>query len=153
MYRAAKNAARESNFQDAYKLALKAYSIEPSYKDNLLFLGKMHYNDHNYKESIHFIEEYIKTSGEDTALIHYLHGKALFNNDSISGSKLALKKSLSCDHTFAKSTLLLAKCYLREGAIPKAIKTLQRGIKSSPTNEQIKLSLQKLETIQSGQKI
>ena len=71
----------------------------------------------------------------------------MFNCDKLAESKRALKKSLSCDHTFAKSSLLLAKCYLKENAIPKAIKTLQRGIKSTPSNDALKSSLKKLEGI------
>jgi phosphoserine phosphatase RsbU/P len=147
LYRSAKLSASKKNNSDAYNLALKAYSIDPSLKDNLLFLGKMYYNDGNYLESVKFIDEYIKTSGEDTAIIHYLHGKALFNSEKYPESKRALKKSLSCDHTFTKSSLLLAKCYLKENAIPKAIKTLQQGIKSTPSNDALKSSLKKLEGI------
>lgn len=147
LVRMAKVSARQKNNADAYSLALQAYRIDPSIKDNLLFLGKMYYNDGKYSESVKFIDEYIKTSGEDTAIIHYLYGKALFNSNRVSESKRALKKSLSCDHTFAKSSLLLAKCYLKENAIPKAIKTLQRGIKSTPSNDALKVSLKKLEGI------
>jgi serine phosphatase RsbU (regulator of sigma subunit) len=147
LYRSAKLSAKQKNNSDAYNLALHSYKIDPSLKDNLLFLGKMFYNDGNYPESVKFIAEYIKTSGEDTAIIHYLHGKALYNNNQVSESKRALKKSLSCDHTFGKSSLLLAKCYLKENAIPKAIKTLQQGIKSTPGSDILKASLKKLEGI------
>ena len=147
LVRMAKVSAREKNNADAYSLALQAYKIDPSIKDNLLFLGKMYYNDGKYPESVKFIDEYIRTSGEDTAIIHYLYGKALFNCDKLSESKRALKKSLFCDYTFAKASLLLAKCYLKENAIPKAIKTLQRGIKSTPSNDALKSSLKKLEGI------
>ena len=107
----------------------------------------MYYNDGKYAESVKFIDEYIRTSGEDTAIIHYLYGKALFNSERLPEAKRALKKSLSCDHTFAKASLLLAKCYLKENAIPKAIKTLQQGIKSTPSNDALKVSLKKLEGI------
>ena len=147
LVRMAKVSAREKNNSDAYSLALQAYKIDPSIKDNLLFLGKMYYNDGKYEESVKFIDEYIRTSGEDTAIIHYLYGKALFNSDRLPEAKRALKKSLSCDHTFAKASLLLAKCYLKENAIPKAIKTLQQGIKSTPSNDALKVSLKKLEGI------
>ena len=147
LVRMAKVSAREKNNADAYSLALQAYKIDPSIKDNLLFLGKMYYNDGKYEESVKFIDEYIRTSGEDTAIIHYLYGKALFNSDRLPEAKRALKKSLSCDHTFAKASLLLAKCYLKENAIPKAIKTLQQGIKSTPSNDALKVSLKKLEGI------
>jgi len=147
LVRMAKVSAREKNNADAYSLALQAYKIDPSIKDNLLFLGKMYYNDGKFAESVKFIDEYIRTSGEDTAIIHYLYGKALFNSERLPEAKRALKKSLSCDHTFAKASLLLAKCYLKENAIPKAIKTLQQGIKSTPSNDALKVSLKKLEGI------
>ncbi|MBP7284011.1 MAG: SpoIIE family protein phosphatase [Leptospiraceae bacterium] len=147
LVRMAKVSAHQKNNDDAYSLALQAYKIDPSIKDNLLFLGKMYYNDGKYAESVKFIDEYIRTSGEDTAIIHYLYGKALFNSERLPEAKRALKKSLSCDHTFAKASLLLAKCYLKENAIPKAIKTLQQGIKSTPSNDALKVSLKKLEGI------
>ena len=47
--------------------------------------------------------------GEDTAIIHYLYGKALFNCDKLAESKRALKKSLSCDHTFASNQVLFLR--------------------------------------------
>lgn len=141
----AKSSASQKNFKDAYYFALEAYKTDPSIKENLLFLGKLHYNDGNYQESVKFFDEFIRTSGENTAIIHYLLGKALFRAGELQDAKRSLKKSLSCDHTFAKSTLLLAKCYLMENAIPKAIKTLQQGVKSVPGNDTLKLTLKKLE--------
>ncbi|MDX1960446.1 MAG: SpoIIE family protein phosphatase [Leptospiraceae bacterium] len=149
IFRSAKLAVKNKNFADAYELALEAFKIDPSLKDNLLFLGKLYYNDGNYEESVRFIHEYIRCSGESTAIIYYLYGKALFNANRISEAKRALKKSLSSDHAFAKSSLLLAKCYLKENAVPKAIKTLQRGVKSTPTNDALVSSLKKLEGIHS----
>ncbi|MCB1180300.1 MAG: SpoIIE family protein phosphatase, partial [Leptospiraceae bacterium] len=145
LIRSAKLAAKARNIEDSYKLALTAYSLDPSLKDNLLFLAKMYYNDKNFVESVKFFSEYIKTSGEDTAIIHYLHGKALFNANKFQEAKRALKKSLSCDLAFAKSSLLLAKCYLKENSVPKAIKTLQQGVKSAPSNDALVTSLKKLE--------
>ncbi len=145
LLRSAKASLRKKNFQDAYQLALESYKMEPSLNDTLLFLAKMYYNDKNFSESVKFFSEYIKVSGEDTALIHYLLGKALFNAERYSEAKRSLKKSLSCDHSFAKSSLLLARCYLKENAVPKAIKTLQQGVKSAPTNDSLLISLKKLE--------
>lgn len=147
LLKAAKNAARMKNTSESYRFALESYKLEPSYKDTLLFLAKMYYNEKKYEESEKYFAEYIFSSGEDTAIIHYLHGKALFNSNRIAEAKRALKKSLSCDHTFAKSSLLLAKCYLKENAIPKAIKTLQQGVKSTPNDDKLVTSLKKLEDL------
>lgn len=147
----AKSAHRQRNELDAYKMAREAYEIDPSLKDNLLFLGKLCYNEKKFHESHKFIHEYIQTSGEDTAIIHYLYAKSLFKFDKISDSKRALKKSLSCDPSFAKASLLLAKCYLIENALPKAIKTLQQGIKSSPSSDPLRSVLQKLENIKTAE--
>jgi sigma-B regulation protein RsbU (phosphoserine phosphatase) len=130
---------------DTYALALKAYNVDPSLKDNLLFLGKIHFRDEKYVESIKFFKEYIDTTGENTAIAHFLLGRAYFMADKIAEAKRSLKKSLSCDHSFAKSSLLLARCYLKENARPKAIKVLQQGVKSTPSNESLKVSLLKLE--------
>ena len=145
--RAAKNAHKERNDDEAYRLAKSAYKIDPSLKDNLLFLGKLCYNQKNFSESMYFIDEYIKTSGEDTATIHYLYAKSLFKGEKIPETKRALKKALSCDPSFTKASLLLAKCYLIENSLPKAIKTLQQGIKSSPSSDPLKTVLVKLENV------
>ena len=147
LIRMAKEAHRARNEADSYHLAVQAYKLDCSLKDNLLFLGKMCYNAGRFMESSKYIEEYIKTSGEDTALIHYLYGKTLFRSERISETKRALKKSLSCDPSFAKASLLLARCYLIENSIPKAIKTLQQGIKSSPGNDPLKTVLERLQVL------
>ncbi|NCN10938.1 MAG: SpoIIE family protein phosphatase [Leptospira sp.] len=141
----AKLANSQKKDDDAYALALKAYSIDPSLKDNLMFLGKIHYRDEKFEESIKYFKEYIETTGENTAIAHFLLGRAYYMADKISEAKRSLKKSLSCDHSFAKASLLLARCYLKENAKPKAIKILQQGVKSTPNNESLKISLLKLE--------
>lgn len=141
----AKIANTQKKEEDAYALALKAYGIDPSLKDNLLFLGKIHYRDEKFEESIKFFKEYIETTGENTAIAHFLLGRAYYMANKINEAKRSLKKSLSCDHSFAKASLLLARCYLKENAKPKAIKILQQGVKSTPNNESLKISLLKLE--------
>lgn len=141
----AKIANLNKQFEDAYALANKAYKIDPSLKDNLIFLGKMHFRDGNYQEAIRFFSEYIQTSGDDTAIAHYLLGRAYYQAGKITEAKRSLKKSISSDHTFIKSNLLLAKCYLKENEKSKAVKVLQQGIKSVPNNEVLRASLIKLE--------
>lgn len=131
--------------EDAFGYSKKAYRIEPSYKENLLFLGKMYFQINEYADSAKYFDEYIQTSGEKTAHIYFSLGRAHYMNGNIPDSKRALKVSLSIDPTFAKSSLLLARCYLKENAKPKAIKTLQQSHKNIPGNENIKLSLQKLQ--------
>jgi sigma-B regulation protein RsbU (phosphoserine phosphatase) len=107
----------------------------------------MYYNDGKYEESVKFIGRVYSNEWRGYCDYPLPYGKALFNSDRLPEAKRALKKSLSCDHTFAKASLLLAKCYLKENAIPKAIKTLQQGIKSTPSNDALKVSLKKLEGI------
>lgn len=131
--------------EDAYALALKAYKIDPSLKENLMFLGKINYRDGNYSEAIKYFSEYIVTTGEDTATSHFFLGRSYYKAEKIPEAKRSLKKSLSCDHTFAKSILLLARCYLKENSKPKAIKVLQQGMKSTPNNEVLRSSLIRLE--------
>ncbi|WCL47975.1 SpoIIE family protein phosphatase [Leptospira sp. GIMC2001] len=143
----AKIANSKRNDEEAYALALKAYSIDPSLKENLLFLGKIHYRDAKYLESIKYFSEYIETTGENTAISHFLLGRAYYMGEKIPEAKRSLKKALSCDHSFAKASLLLARCYLKENARPKAIKVLQQGVKSTPNNESLKQSLSRLEDI------
>ncbi|MCB1191065.1 MAG: SpoIIE family protein phosphatase [Leptospiraceae bacterium] len=146
-YKNALTQIKQGHLSEALESALQAYSIEPSLKENLLFLGKTYYNQGEYEKSIKYIKEYINSSGEDTATIHYLHGKALFKAEKILESKMALKKSLSIDHTFGKASLLLARCYLKENSLPKAIRILQQGVKSTPYNDALKVSLVKLENL------
>ncbi len=133
--------------EDAYAQALKAFSIDPSLKENLMFLGKMYYRDGAYKESIRFLEEYLKTSGDNTASSHFMMGRAYYKAGMISEAKRALKMALSSDHSFAKASILLAQCYLKENAKPKAIKVLQQGVKNTPQNIELKASLVKLESL------
>jgi serine phosphatase RsbU (regulator of sigma subunit) len=141
----AKLANANKNDEEAYALAMKAYSIDPSIKENLLFLGKMNFRDERYLDAIKFFSEYIETTGENTAIAHFLLGRSYYKADMIPEAKRSLKKALSCDHSFAKASLLLARCYLKENAKPKAIKVLQQGVKSTPGNESLRLSLSKLE--------
>ena len=148
LIREAKSKARMRGTQEAFDLALQAYKIDPSLKENLILLAKMYYNEKMYTESEKYFAEYIKTSGEDTAIIHYLHGKTFFHSQRYAEAKRDLKKSLSCDHSFAKSSLLLAKCYLKENEMPKAIKTLRQGVKSSPMDDKLVHSLRKLEDLE-----
>jgi phosphoserine phosphatase RsbU/P len=141
----AKIANSKRKDEDTYAMALKAYKIDPSLKENLSFLGKINYRDGNYNEAIKYFSEYLMTTGEDTAISHFLLARAYFKADRIPEAKRSLKKSLSCDHSFAKSSLLLARCYLKENAKPKAIKVLQQGVKSTPNSDILKSSLSRLE--------
>lgn len=143
----AKTSNAKMKTEDAYAQALKAFSIDPSLKENLMFLGKMYYRDGKYKDSIRFLEEYLKTSGDNTASSHFMMGRAYYKAGMISEAKRALKMALSSDHSFAKASILLAQCYLKENAKPKAIKVLQQGVKNTPQNIELKASLVKLESL------
>ncbi|BDA78820.1 hypothetical protein LPTSP3_g17500 [Leptospira kobayashii] len=143
----AKQANAKLKSEDAYALASKAFSIEPSLKETLMFLGKINYRDGHYLESIRYLEEYLKTSGDTTAASHFMMGRAYYKAGKISEAKRALKMALSSDHSFAKASILLAQCYLKENAKPKAIKVLQQGVKNTPQNTELKASLVKLEGI------
>ncbi len=143
----AKQANAKQKTEDSYALASKAFAIDPSLKETLMFLGKMYYRDGNYVESIRYLEEYLKTSGDNTASSHFMMGRAYYKANRISEAKRALKMALSSDHSFAKASILLAQCYLKENAKPKAIKVLQQGVKNTPQNSELKASLVKLEGI------
>ncbi len=143
----AKQANSKQKSEDAYALASKAFSIDPSLKETLMFLGKMNYRDGNFSESIRYLEAYLKTSGDNTAASHFMMGRAYYKAGKISEAKRALKMALSSDHSFGKASILLAQCYLKENAKPKAIKVLQQGVKNTPQNIELKASLNKLESI------
>lgn len=130
---------------DSYKYALEAYMLEPSLKDNLLFLGKINYRDGKYAASIQYLEEYIDTSGDDSPLAYFLLARSLYKVDEFSACKKALKKSLSSDPAHVKSCLLLAKCYLAENEKHKAIRTLELGVKHTQGNDFLKQSLKLVE--------
>ncbi|HMV79112.1 MAG TPA: SpoIIE family protein phosphatase [Leptospiraceae bacterium] len=144
LFRSSKTALKEGDHEKTYELALSAYNEDPSFSDNLLFLAKMYFNDKRYMESCKYLSEYIQTSGEDTAQIHYMLGKALFYAERYEEAKISLRKSISCDHTYVKSNLFLAKCYLKEKAYTKAIRTIERGLKSAPNDEHLLNSLERL---------
>ncbi|PJZ69337.1 serine/threonine protein phosphatase [Leptospira perolatii] len=143
----AKTAAKEKRDQLAYEKALEVFSMDESLKDTLVLLGKMYYRDRNFEKSVQFLEKYIRTSGEESAHIHYILGRAYYELANIQDAKKSLKRSLAMDHTYAKSSLRLARCYLKENETAKAVKVLQQGIKSAPTNEYLKISLKKLEEV------
>lgn len=143
----AKAAAKAKKDQMAYEKALEVFSMDESLKDSLVLLGKMYYRDRNFEKSVQFLEKYIRTSGEESEHIQYLLGRAYYELGNIPEAKKALKRSLAIDHTYAKSSLRLARCYLKENETPKAIKVLQQGMKSAPTNEYLKISLKKLEEL------
>ncbi len=143
----AKQANAKQNFDDSYAMAAKAYSIDPSLKETLLFLGKVYYRDEKYEESIRYLEAYLKSSGDNTASSHFMMGRAYYKAGKISEAKRALKMALSSDHGFGKASLLLAQCYLKENAKPKAIKVLQQGVKYTPQNTELKASLVMLENM------
>ncbi|RHX83773.1 SpoIIE family protein phosphatase [Leptospira stimsonii] len=147
MMNVAKTAAREKNDSLAYDKALDVYSLDDSIKDSLLLLGRMYYRDRNFPKAIQFLDKFVKTSGEDSAYIHYLIGRAYYETENVHEAKRSLKRSLAIDHTYSKASLRLARCYLKDNQSPKAIKVLQQGIKSAPTNEYLKISLKKLEDL------
>ncbi|MGV3664792.1 MAG: tetratricopeptide repeat protein [Leptospira bouyouniensis] len=88
----------------------------------------------------------LRTSGDNTAASHFTMGRAYYKAGMISEAKRALKMALSSDHSFAKASILLAQCYLKENAKPKAIKVLQQGVKNTPQSLELKTSLLRLET-------
>jgi phosphoserine phosphatase RsbU/P len=147
LIRMAKEAYKLKSYNDAYLLFQQVYTIDKSIKDNLLFMGKLCYTMSKYIESVKYLEEYIASSGDEAPTVYFLYAKALFKADKIRETKRALKKSLSGDPSFAKASLLLAKCYLIENSIPKAIRTLKQGVKSSPENDPLKAVLTKLESM------
>ena len=74
-------------------------------------------------------------------------GRAYYKAGKIPEAKRALKMSLSSDHSFSKASILLAQCYLKENAKPKAIKVLQQGVKNTPQSTELRASLIKLENL------
>ncbi|TGL55021.1 GAF domain-containing protein [Leptospira kemamanensis] len=142
----AKQSNSKMKTEEAYAQALKAFSIDSSLKEILVFLGKMYYRDGKYKEAIRYLEEYLRTSGDNTAASHFTMGRAYYKAGMISEAKRALKMALSSDHSFAKASILLAQCYLKENAKPKAIKVLQQGVKNTPQSLELKSSLLRLES-------
>ncbi|MCE9600224.1 MAG: SpoIIE family protein phosphatase [Spirochaetia bacterium] len=132
---------------EAEKAALEAYRLDSSLHDNLLFLSKLYHNQENFPEAVRFMGEYISTSGANKPEYYHALGTLQFRKGDVTAAKRDFKKSLSLDHTYAKSSLMLAKCYLKEGSRPKAIRTLQQALKGSPGNEQIKKSLHNVEEL------
>ncbi len=142
----AKEASKNQKWEDAYALALKAHSIDSSLKETLMFLGKMYFRDGKYDESLKYFEQYLRSSGDSAATTLYLVGRAYYKAGKIPAAKRALKKALSFDHSFAKASILLAQCYLKENEKPKALKVLKQGVKNTPHSPELKASLHKLET-------
>lgn len=146
------NKAKQANSNEDSELALEkakaAYNLDSSLKDNLLMLSRIYYRDGELDPASRYLREYIDISGEQNPQAHFMLGSILFRCESFMEAKREFKKALSIDHTLAKASLMLARCYLKEGAQPKAMKVLQNGLKSSPNEPRL---MEALEIVKSSQ--
>ncbi|HNE22854.1 MAG TPA: SpoIIE family protein phosphatase [Leptospiraceae bacterium] len=147
VYLEARKFLREKNLSKAEELALEAYRLDSSLHDNLLLLSRVYNEQSRPDEAARFLSEYVVSSGAHKPEYYHMLGTLYYRNGDIRAAKRELKKSLSLDHTFTRASLMLARCYLKEGARPKAIKTLQQALKSSPANEQVRQSLKNVESM------
>jgi len=144
-YKKARHALAEKKIDRAMSYATTARELEPSLHDNLLLMAKLYYREGQYNESAQHLVDYIESSGERNAQTFFMLGNIYYKMSDFLEAKRQFKKSLSIDYSYSESSLMLARCYLRESQPPKAIKTLRQAIKSAPGNEQLKSALAALE--------
>ncbi len=150
VYHEARKFQREKNYSKAEQAALEAYRLDSSLHDNLLLLSKLYYDQNRHAEAARFLNEYVVSSGAHKPEYYHMLGNLYYRNGDLREAKRELKKALSLDHTFVRASLMLARCYLKEGAKPKAVKTLQQALKSTPGNEQLRQSLKNVEGMAAG---
>ena len=142
LYKEAKSLSGNDNTKEALTKAIEAYSLDSSLKDNLLLLSRLYYRDSKLDDAARYLKEFIEISGEQNPQAHFMLGSILFRCDNFFEAKREFKKSLSIDHTMSKASLMLARCYLKESAYPKAYKILQNGLKSSPNDARLREALE-----------
>jgi sigma-B regulation protein RsbU (phosphoserine phosphatase) len=143
----AKRLRREGQLDDAEHAALECYRLDASYHDNLMLLSRIYYDKRDLAKSARFLGEYIASSGASRPEFHHMLGVMHYRMQDIPSAKRELKKALSIDHANVRSNLMLARCYLKEGSVPRAVKTLQRALQSVPGNEKLKQALRSVETL------
>ncbi len=150
LYKKARKALSDGQSSRALSYGTSAYQLEPSLHDNLLLIAKLYYRDGDYETAAKYLEEYVETSGERSAQTFFMLGNIYYKGGEFLKAKREFKQSLSVDHAFSDSSLMLARCYLKEKQSPKAVKTLRQAIKSSPGNDQLRQALAKIEQQQTG---
>ena len=146
-FRQARKSTKEENRNRAITYALKAYEMEPSLHENLKLLSKLHYEDEDYTAAADYLARYIEVSGDANPQVYYTLGNIHFKSNQIANAKREFKRSLSLDYTFTRSSVMLARCYVRGGEIAKAMNTLKRSLKSTPGNEMLRESLATVERV------
>jgi len=146
-YNIARKRARAGMLQEAEQSALKAYRLDSSLHDNLLFLSRLYHDQSDYENAVQFLNEYVSSSGANRPEYYHALGSLHYKKKDYGAAKREFKKAISVDHTYSRSSLMLARCYLKEGSQPKALRTLQQAVKSSPYNETIKQSLKNVEDL------
>ncbi len=145
LYKRSRQSIAQENNSRAFTYATQAYQIEPSLLDNLLLLAKMYYREGDYNSASRYLIEYINSSGERSAQIFYMLGNVHYKAGEIAAAKSEFKRSLSVDYAYSDSSLMLARCYLKENQPLKALKTLRQACKIAPANEQLRQALANLE--------
>lgn len=143
----AKRLRREGDLDQAEHAALECYRLDSSFHENLMLLSRIYYDRHDLAKSARFLGEYIASSGASRPEYHHMLGVMHYRMQDTASAKRELKKALSIDHANVRANLMLARCYLKEGSIPRAIKTLQRALQSVPGNEKLKQALRSVEML------
>jgi len=145
VYRKAVQTEKEGDIQEALRLALWAFSIDDSFQKNLLFLAHLHARTHDYEKAARFLEKFILSSGEQSCRVYHALGVFNYKLARIRDAKRNLKKALALDHGHVRSSMMLARCYLKEGSVEKATKVLLHASKTSPHDDKLKKSLRMVE--------
>lgn len=142
LHRDARSEHLRGNDTEAWGKAISAYRADPSLKDNLLFLARMSYRDEKFEDAARYLREFTLTSGESNSNAHFMLGNVLFKASKFSDAKREFKKSLSIDPTLSRASMMLARCYLREKAENKALRTLQTALKNAPSDQKLKRAIE-----------
>ncbi|MCS6984356.1 MAG: SpoIIE family protein phosphatase [Leptospiraceae bacterium] len=145
IYDRAKKAFIKGQLEQAEKLSQRAHETEPNFTQNLILLSKIAMLKKEYGQTAHFLELYLRNTGDKNPQIHYLLGLAYLRSGHITLAKKVYKKILAMKHDYLRAYLALAQCYLKEGSFPKARRTLENALLVFPQEPKIRNFMKKVE--------
>ncbi|MBX7059455.1 MAG: SpoIIE family protein phosphatase [Leptospirales bacterium] len=145
LFRKSRTSIAQKNPHRAFTYSTQAYQQEPSLLDNLLLLARMYYREADYNSASRYLREYVESSGERSAQIFFMLGNVYYKGGDVAAAKREFKQSLSVDFAYSDSSLMLARCYLKESQNAKALKILRQACKAAPANEQLRAALANVE--------
>lgn len=134
------------DIQTAKEIAESVTYYDDSMKENLVLLSKIYYSEKDFEKAAGYLKQYINLNDQNNSKDHYVLGSAYFKSNNIAAAKKQFKRALAMEVTFSSASIMLARCYLKEKSMEKALKTLKTALEVSPNNQLIKRALNKVQS-------